>query len=391
MTRKSERQEQAYNETISLKNRLEETEETLRAIRQYMVDAFVVTQEDGQQVVTLGDASFPYRMMVESMNEGAVTLVPDGTIFYCNPRFAQMVHMDSEKLIGVQLHNFIQPDQREHFEELFQQASHAAIRGEFVFKTSEGKRLPVQLSMYRLGEEATSGISILATDISERIQNEEKIRALASELTIAEHEERHRISQILHDDLQQRLFAVKAQLAFLHVDETAADARSTVDHLQNWLSEAITLTRNLSVDLSPSVLRGEGLAQAVLWLCARMKEQHGLHLQVSATDHLNHLDDHFRVMIFQTVRELLFNIVKHAGTLEASIVIEQVERAGRITISDSGKGFDTNVLTQYPLGAHGILLLRDRLILMGGTMTIHSKPGEGTQVVLEFPMNQDVT
>lgn len=387
MAKKKEIDQQFPDEDVYLRNRLEETEETLRAIRQYMVDAFVVTQEDGQQVVTLGDAAFPYRMMVESMNEGAVTLVPDGTIFYCNARFGQMVHVDCEKLIGVQFQNFIQPEQRERFQQFFQQASREGIRGEFLFKTADGKGVPVQLSMYRLGNEATSGISILATDISERIQSEEKIRALASELTLAEHEERHRISQILHDDLQQRLFAIKAQLSFLHVDETSADARPTLDQLQKWLSEAITLTRNLSVDLSPSVLRGEGLAQAVLWLCARMKEQYGLHLQVSASDHLNHLDDHFRVMIFQTVRELLFNIIKHAGTLEASILIEQIEGTGRITISDSGKGFDTSILTQHPLGAHGILLLRDRLLLMGGTMTIHSKPGEGTHVVLEFPMN----
>src|SRR5512147_1571157 len=96
------------DETIELRNRLEETEETLRAIRQYMVDAFVITQENGEQVVTLGDAAFPYRMMVESMNEGAVTLVADGTIFYSNPRFGEIVHVDCERLIGVQFQNFIQ-------------------------------------------------------------------------------------------------------------------------------------------------------------------------------------------------------------------------------------------------------------------------------------------
>jgi PAS domain S-box-containing protein len=315
--------------------------------------------------------------------------VPDGTIFYCNPRFGKIVNIDCEKLIGVQFQNFIQPDQQERFEQLFAQASREGIRGEFVFKTSDGRSLPVQLSMYRLGGEATSGIAVLATDISERIQNEERIRDLASELTIAEHEERHRISQILHDDLQQRLFAVKAQLSFLRVDESTDEAQHTVEQLQKWLSEAIALTRNLSVDLSPSVLRGEGLAQAVLWLCSRMKEQYGLHLHVSATDDLTQLDDHFRVMIFQTVRELLFNIIKHAGTLEASILMERADGGGRITISDSGKGFDTNILTQYPLGAHGIQLLRDRLMLMGGTMAIQSQPGDGTNIVIEFPMKEN--
>lgn len=389
MAKKKETEQQLPDEAINLRNRLEETEETLRAIRQYMVDAFVVTRENGEHVITLSDAEFPYRMMVEAMNEGAVTLVPDGTIFYCNPCFGEMVQLDCQALIGMQFQSFIIPEQHEQFERMFQEAGQEAVRGEFLFKTSAGQNLPIQLSMYRLAGEPTTGISVLVTDISERIRNEEKIRALASELTIAEHEERHRISQILHDDLQQRLFAIKAQLSFLRVDESAADAQTTLDQLQKWLSEAIALTRNLSVDLSPSVLRGEGLAQAILWLCSRMKEQYGLRLQVSAADHLTRLDDHMRVMIFQTVRELLFNIIKHAGTLEASILLERMDEGGRITISDSGKGFDTNILTQHPLGAHGILLLRDRLLLMGGTMTVHSKPGEGTSIMIDFPMQEN--
>lgn len=384
MAKNNENRQQVPEEASNLRNRLEETEETLRAIRQYMVDAFVITSENGEHIVTLTEADFPYRMMVEAMNEGAVTLVTDGTIFYCNPCFARLVRVDSEKLIGVQFQNFVMPEQRQHFEQMFQQAGQEGVRGEFLFKTSEGKSLPVQLSMYRMGKDAAGGISILVTDISERIQSEEKIRTLASELTIAEHEERHRISQILHDDLQQRLFAIKAQLSFLSVDE--GDTHLTLDQIQKWLSDAITLTRDLSVDISPSVLRGEGLAQAILWLCSRMKEQYGLQIKVSAVDHLNNLEDHLRVMVFQTVRELLFNIVKHAGVLEASVVIERLNGTGRITISDTGKGFDPQSLLYDPTGAHGIFLLRDRLVLMRGNMTIESAPGQGTRAVLEFPM-----
>src|SRR5258705_676707 len=116
MTKKNQARQQVSDETFELKKRLEETEETLRAIRQYMVDAFVVTRSNGEQVVTLAEADYPYRMMVESMNEGALTLIPDGPSCYGNPRFAQMVQAEPEKLIGVRFQDLIRPEEQSAFE-----------------------------------------------------------------------------------------------------------------------------------------------------------------------------------------------------------------------------------------------------------------------------------
>src|SRR5690349_23634151 len=113
-----------------------------------MVDAFVVTRSNGVEVVTLSNADFPYRMMVESMNEGAVTLIPDGTIFYCNARFAEMVHIDAEKLIGVRFQDLILLEEQKTFEGLFSKAGRNGSRGEFSLKTSKGNWIPVQLSIY---------------------------------------------------------------------------------------------------------------------------------------------------------------------------------------------------------------------------------------------------
>ena len=377
------------DETAELKNRLEETEETLRAIRQYMVDAFVVTRENGEQVVTLHNADFPYRMVVESMNEGAVTLIPDGTIFYCNPRFGQMVQTQSEKLIGVRFQDLIRPEQRASFEEIFREAGQNGLRGEFCLLATKGNCVPVQLSVFQLVADDLNGIAIIATDITERMETEEKIRSLAAELTIAEQEERHRISQILHDDLQQRLFAIKAQLSSLkHAsshETSPSDTQATLDQLESWLTEAITIARNLSIDLSPIVLRGDGLSEALTWLGSQMKERYGLQLDLDATENLDHLDDHMRILLFQAVRELLFNVVKHAGTSQAKVTLERTDGRGRITISDSGKGFDPDVILNNPKAAHGLLIVQDRLSVMGGKMQVRSKPGDGTQVILEIP------
>jgi PAS domain S-box-containing protein len=387
MAKKMKTPQQVSDETINLKSRLEETEETLRAIRQYMVDAFVVTRSNGVEVVTLSNSEFPYRMMVESMNEGAVTLIPDGTIFYCNSRFAEMIHMDAEKLIGIRFQDLILPEEQKTFEGLFTQAGQQGSRREFSLKTSNGNSIPVQLSIYELEGDTTGGISIIATDISEQVQAEEKIRALASQLAMAEQDERQRISQILHDDLQQRLFAIKTQLAFLingnEQNKGSASINEELKQIQRWLSDAIGITRSLSVDLSPVILQGEGLTEAIMWLSAQMKDRHGLQVQIDAKDNLNQLDNHLRMLLFQTIRELLFNVVKHSGTLQASVTMEQDDQRSRVTISDTGKGFDVAAVMNDSKAAHGLLVIQDRLSLMGCSMEIISEPGKGTRVVIE--------
>lgn len=390
MAKRTRDRQQAPDETPALKNRLQETEETLHAIRQHLVDAFVVNRSNGAQVMTLSNADFPYRMMVESMNEGAVTLIPDGTIFYCNPRFSQMVQIEGEKLVGVRFQDLILPEEQEAFESIFQGAGRDGARDRFYLRTGNGKCVPVQLSVYQLPGEDVSGISILATDITERIQAEEKIRALGSKLTMAEQEERHRISQILHDDLQQRLFAIKAQLYFLNdpsmENQLSPAMYRELDQIQDSLSETIAITRNLSIDLSPIILHGEGLTEAMTWLASRMQEQYGLQVELEVKENFPELDDHMRVLLFRAVRELLFNVVKHAETSQATVTLEQFDNEAHITISDSGKGFNVEPTMNDPQAAHGLLIIQDRLGLVGGRMEITSKPGEGTRAVIEVPL-----
>jgi len=86
------------------------------------------------------------------------------------------------------------------------------------------------------------------------------------------------------------------------------------------------------------------------------------------------------------VRELLFNIVKHAGISQATVSLEQVDGRRRITVSDSGKGFDVASIMNDPKTAHGLLMLQDRLGLIGGSIEVTSKLGDGTRVVIEMPL-----
>jgi PAS domain S-box-containing protein len=375
------------DETADLKNRLEETEETLQAIQQNLVDAFIVNRANKVEVVTLTGAEVPYRLMVESMNEGALTLTQDGLIFYCNPRFGIMLQVESEKLIGTQILDLIPPEEHRAFNENLEQAEQHGIRGEFHLKTASGKTIPVQLSMHQLETAEASGISIIATDMSERIKSKEKIQSLAAKLTTVEQRERHRLSQILHDDLQQRLFAIRAQLS-IFMDDLQKGHEAThmlvdLEQIQNWLLESITLTRNLSIDISPILLQGDGLAGAMEWLANQMKEQYGLEVTLEVKENFYTLDNSLRILLFQAVRELLFNIIKHAETKQATIVLEQVGEQPCLIIRDDGKGFDTTSVINNPNQSHGLITIQDRLSLIGYTMAVTSQLNQGTQVILE--------
>ena len=114
-----------------------------------------------------------------------------------------------------------------------------------------------------------------------------------------------------------------------------------------------------------------------------MKAQHGLDVQVEATDNLNISDNQMRLLLFQTLRELLFNIVKHAGTLQAKVTLAQSDGRARITITDSGKGFDVPAVMNDSKLAHGLLVVQDRLSLLGCSMQITSQPGQGTHIVID--------
>ena len=390
MAKKNQSQPAEPDELETLRLHLAETEGMLEAIRKYMVDAFVLTNLNNPRVVTLSDAEFPYRMIVESMNEGVVTLIPDGTIFYCNPRFAEMIHIEPEKLTGTAFQDLILPEEQDAWEAIFRQTEGNGARGEFCLQIAHAECLPVQLSIHKLDGTESLGTSVIATDLTERVQSEKKIRALAAKLTRTEQEERHRLSQILHDDLQQRLFAMKTLMSMVkntsEIKLLPQATQADLDYIQDSLSDTIRITRNLSIDISPAVLRGEGLRQAITWLSMQMKEMHGLDVTIDGQEDFHQLDDPMRVLLFHAVREFLFNIVKHSGTAHALVTLEQVNQRGLVTISDTGKGFDVKAVLHDPKIVNSLLTVQDRLGIMGCSMEITSSPGEGTRIVIELPL-----
>jgi PAS domain S-box-containing protein len=155
------------SELEGVRARLAEVESTLEAIRSGEVDAVVVNGSRGTQVFTLETADQPYRVMAESMNEGAATVTPDGTILFCNRRFAGMLNCAGEKLVGSSILSRLADFDRAKLDELIGEAMQATCRREANLLREDGLEMPVLLSLDKisLGENG-DGVCLVATDLS---------------------------------------------------------------------------------------------------------------------------------------------------------------------------------------------------------------------------------
>jgi PAS domain S-box-containing protein len=213
-----------------------------------------------------------------------------------------------------------------------------------------------------------------------------QVRHLKAMLTLAEQRERDRIAQVLHDDLQQLLYALQLRLKMVESDTLEEDR----EELYQLIERAITTALTLTVDLSPPVLQGEGLDAAIAWLANQMKSLHNLEVTINAEGKVTIPNKDMRVLLFQLVRELLFNVVKHAGTNRAIVTLTQRSDQLLITVEDEGEGFhlaralkDHDVEERY-----GLFSIRERLALLGGDLQIETAPGQGTRVTIIAPRSE---
>ena len=262
---------------------------------------------------------------------------------------------------------------------------------EFEIVHPSGETRIILASIQFLTLDRTDTLITTFIDITERVEAEQQIRRLASELTMAEQAERHRLAQILHDDLQQRIFAIQMQMSFLKDAYEKNDLQAfQIDfpQIEEWLAGSIQVTRQLSVDLSPPILHGEGLVEATIWLAAQMQEQYKLNVNIQANKTPTQIDEKVRVLVFYAIRELLFNVVKHSETLEAKVDFESHDDHLTVIVSDEGKGFSIQELRSSQNLGHGLESLQHRLNLLGCNIEVQSTPGNGTQVMISVPYDQ---
>lgn len=214
-----------------------------------------------------------------------------------------------------------------------------------------------------------------------------QLRALALELINAEEYERRRVARLMHDSVQQRLAAANLRLTIVQGKMSDAALLQQVRQAYELIDESLEESRSLTSQLSPLVLYELGLTAALPWLGQQMREQHGLAVEVQAAPDANPTGEETAVLLFHAVRELLFNVTKHAGVGAARVRLDRADGAVRVTVEDRGRGFDPAEAAAVDVtkGCFGLFAIRERLEALGGQLTIDSAPGRGTRVTLLAP------
>jgi PAS domain S-box-containing protein len=282
---------------------------------------------------------------------------------------------------------------REHFYPVRQQGDviglGAVVEDVTALKQAEAEqsRLIQELAAER------AQLAELTETLEQRVRERtEQVRRLAAQLARAEQEERRRVARILHDHVQQMLYGIQIRIHLTEMElapEDGTDAAESLAEIKMLIADAVQAVRTLSVELNPPILETDDVGELLQWLTEHMQSLHGLDIAVilRGAERPHIVDKNLRNQFFHITRELLFNVVKHAGVTRAEISVEQRDDFLQICVRDEGKGFDPAQLSAGEAGQRGLGLagMYERLGLFDGQVDVRSAPGEGTQVTLLLP------
>ena len=226
----------------------------------------------------------------------------------------------------------------------------------------------------------------------ELMQSQHRLRVLATELNLAEQRERKRLATELHDYLAQLLVVCRINLGHTKRIGLPTKADEILEETEGVLNKALNYCRTLMAELSPPVLQDHGLPAGLQWLGQQM-QRHGLHVTVDLGEVTEcTLPDDWTVLLFQSVRELLMNTLKHAAIDKVGICLAQYDGMLRIEVRDEGVGFDlaaalTATTTTEFSSKFGLFSINERMKALGGRFDVHSVPGHGTTATLILPID----
>lgn len=239
--------------------------------------------------------------------------------------------------------------------------------------------------LQEMADNLAFGIMALRTRKALELRSQQ-LRAMTSRLTLAEERERQRIARVLHDHLQQLLVAARFWIGGL-ARSRAKGVRESAAEIGTLVDQSLQASRTLTAELSPPALQESGLAAGLEWLGQWMQEKHGLAVELRTEGEAGSLPEDVTIVLYQSVRELLLNVAKHAEAKAAAVSLAVTEGQVCVLVQDEGVGFDPE---QGPVpgraGGFGLFGIRERVEMLGGRLEVDSAPGQGSRFLMSIPL-----
>ncbi|WP_439682508.1 PAS domain S-box protein [Cupriavidus oxalaticus] len=339
--------------------------------------------------------------IIRSSMEAIITVDSEQRVILFNPMAEKLFAWPAENAIGRPLGDFIperfRPAHEEHVRrfgvtgvsdrEMGRQRALYALR-------RDGSEFPIEASISQIADRGTRLYTVMLRDITERVRAEEAMRHsreelqhLSDSILATREEEKRRIARELHDDLGQRLSALKMDLAMLGAD--LKEKRSLqclleeVAAMNVVIDETVASVRRIASDLRPALLDELGMLPAIEWLANDCATRYGLTVTVDGVD--ADVSEQVAIAMFRIVQEALSNVVRHANATAVHIHVARAQDQLELQVQDNGVGWDKLSANDEPRKSLGLLGIRERARLLGGTVAVDSAPGEGFCLAVKIP------
>jgi PAS domain S-box-containing protein len=420
MSTKTATKQELLEELAGLRQRLEEAEETLHAIRNGEVDALVVSGPNGDNVFTLSGADRPYRVLIEAMSEGALTLSEDGTILYSNTRFAELVGMPLNHVIGAPLSQFVAAEDQPALETFIAHTGDTGARKKVNLIARGGDNIPVQLSTQPVDLGGLEAVCVIVTDLTNVVAAEEALRRAhdglerrveerTAELSHA-NELRLRFLAMISHELRTPLTSIKGFASTLLAEDVSWQPEEqrefirTIDAEANKLTDMIGQILDLSsieagiLHINPIPIRLSDTLGAILPELQTAAPNHELRLNVSTGLPIVAVD-HSRIA--QVLNNLVENAAKYSPphTL-ITISAQRIDTGVQVTVADQGPGIpakeQSRIFEAFRRGSDnqvkhtkgaglGLAICKGLIEAHGGRIWIEEHAGPGAMISFTLP------